>query len=129
MLDTDTVSWFLKGHPKVSKKVEAYLREYGFVSISIITYYEAMHGFLYKDAKKQLATFLDFTSKSEILPLTLVSARISAQTYADLRKGKVIGHTDVLIAGIALANNRVVVTNNTKHFNRIKNLEVENWME
>ncbi|MBI5473356.1 MAG: hypothetical protein HY961_13510 [Ignavibacteriae bacterium] len=38
------------------------------------------------------------------------------------------GHTDTLIAGIALANNLVIVTNNTAHFTRIKNLEVENWM-
>lgn len=130
LLDTDTVSWFLKSHHTVSEKVQSYVKEYGSVNMSIITYYEAMHGLLFKDAKKQLSRFIEFSDKNVVLSVTKVSARLSARIFADLRKeGTPIGHTDTLIAGIALANNLVVVTNNTAHFTRIKNLEVENWME
>lgn len=35
--------------------------------------------------------------------------------------------TDILIAGICLENDFVLVTNNTKHFSRIKDLDIENW--
>jgi tRNA(fMet)-specific endonuclease VapC len=38
-----------------------------------------------------------------------------------------IDNQDILIAGIALENNLVLVTNNEKHFARIPNLIIENW--
>jgi tRNA(fMet)-specific endonuclease VapC len=34
-----------------------------------------------------------------------------------------------MIASIALAYNLTLVTNNTKHFKRIPNLCLENWIE
>ncbi len=47
---------------------------------------------------------------------------------ADLRKkGAEIGHTDTLIAGIAITSDLQLVTNNTNHFKRIKGLNLENW--
>lgn len=42
--------------------------------------------------------------------------------------GKVIGHNDVLIAGIALEQDMVLITNNTSHFNRIDGLSLDNWI-
>lgn len=51
MLDTDVLSEFLRGNKKVIAKVDEHLQEYGFVSLSIITYYEILNGLLYKDAK------------------------------------------------------------------------------
>ena len=35
--------------------------------------------------------------------------------------------TDILIASIALENGMTLVTGNTKHFERIEGLELENW--
>jgi tRNA(fMet)-specific endonuclease VapC len=53
---------------------------------------------------------------------------ISAKISADLKhKGKTIGHTDTLIAGIAIANELQLITNNTKHFQRIPKMETANW--
>jgi tRNA(fMet)-specific endonuclease VapC len=50
--------------------------------------------------------------------------------YADLRKrGEPIDDIDLLIAGTAIANGLTLVTNNRKHFDRIAQLEVENWAE
>lgn len=60
--------------------------------------------------------------------MTMRTAKIAAEVYADLRKkGREIGHTDTLIAGIAMANDLQLITNNTDHFKRIKGLEIENW--
>lgn len=57
MLDTDILSEFLRGNPKVIANVDQHLNEYGYINLSIITYYEILNGLLYKDAKKQLARF------------------------------------------------------------------------
>lgn len=128
ILDTDTLSELFRGNTKVAKKVNVYVSDYGSVNISIITYYEIVNGLLYKDAKKQMEGFLQFTSKNNIIPLTIRSTTVSAEIQANLRKkGLEIGHTDTLIAGIAIANNFVLVTNNTSHFKRIEDLVIANW--
>ena len=128
ILDTDILSEFLRGNPKVIEKVDEHLKEYGFISLSIITYYEILNGLLYKDAKKQLKRFEDFVALNKVIPLTLRMAKTAAIIQADLRKkGTEIGHTDTLIAGIAITSELQLVTNNTNHFKRIKGLEIANW--
>jgi len=129
ILDTDSVSYFFRGAPQIVEKVDGYLKEHGFINISVVTYYEVMNGLLYKDARKQLARFEEFVRLNNVLPLTLRAATISAQVFAELRKtGKIIGHNDVLIAGIALEQDMVLITNNTSHFNRIDQLIIDNWI-
>lgn len=107
LLDTDILSEFLRGNSKVAEKVDEHLEEYGLVNLSIITYYEILNGLLYKDAKKQLKKFTDFVELNKVIPMTMRTAKIAAEIYADLRKkGREIGHTDTLIAGIATGSGR-----------------------
>ena len=128
MLDTDILSEFLRGNSKVIAKVDEHLKEFGFISFRIITYYEILNGLLYKDARKQLTRFEEFVELNKVIPLTLRNAKIAATIHADLRKkGTEIGHTDTLIAGIAIASEMQLITNNTNHFKRIKALEIANW--
>ena len=52
--------------------------------------------------------------------------------YAEIRdslrqQGLTIDLMDVFIASVALHNNLILVTHNTKHFNRIKNIQIEDW--
>nr|VFJ65858.1 MAG: tRNA(fMet)-specific endonuclease VapC [Candidatus Kentron sp. FM]VFJ77204.1 MAG: tRNA(fMet)-specific endonuclease VapC [Candidatus Kentron sp. FM]VFK22408.1 MAG: tRNA(fMet)-specific endonuclease VapC [Candidatus Kentron sp. FM] len=55
---------------------------------------------------------------------------LSAGIYAELRKvGKPLDDIDLLIAGVAIANNRVLVTHNRSHFERIEGLAIEDWSE
>ena len=128
MLDTDILSEFLRGNSKVIAKVDEHLKEYGYINLSIITYYEILNGLLYKDARKQLAKFEEFVELNKVIPLTLRMAKTAAVIEADLRKkGTEIGHTDTLIAGIAMTSELQLVTNNTNHFKRIKGLDIANW--
>ncbi len=84
---------------------------------------------LYKDAKNQLKKFNRFVERNTVLPLTMQATRLAAEIYADLRrKRETIGHTDSLIAGIALANDLQLVTNNVKHFKRAEGLKLTNWL-
>ena len=128
IIDTDILSEFLRGNAKVIAKVDEHLKEFGFISLSIITYYEILNGLLYKDARKQMAKFEEFIELNKVVPLTIRTVKISANIQADLRKkGTQIGHTDTLIAGVAMASELQLVTNNVEHFKRIKGLEITNW--
>ena len=128
LLDTDTVSYYMKNYPIVVDKVDSYLQEHGFISISLITYYEVMNGLLYKDAHRQLERFNEFVNLNEVVPLDQSIALTAAQLFADLRKaGQSFGHNDVLIGATALEKDLVVITNNANHFSRIPNLTVDNW--
>ena len=71
IIDTDILSEFLRGNEKVIKKMNEYLNEFNFISITIITYYEILNGLLYKDAKKQMAGFEEFVSLNKVAPLTI----------------------------------------------------------
>nr|MBK9649928.1 type II toxin-antitoxin system VapC family toxin [Bacteroidota bacterium] len=128
MLDTDILSEFFRGNEKVIARVNEYLKVYGFINLSIITYYEILNGLLYKDAKKQITKFEIFITLNNVIPLTLNMAKSAANIQAELRKrGSEIGHTDTLIAGIAISSGLQLITNNTAHFKRIKGLEIANW--
>jgi len=45
------------------------------------------------------------------------------------RKGNILEDMDILIAATALSHNFILVTNNVKHFEKIKDLRIENWKE
>ena len=126
ILDTDTLSEFIKGNKKVAGNIEKYIGQ-EHISLSVITYYEILSGLFYKDARKQLVKFEELISISKVLTLNQASAKVAAGIEAELRKkGEVIGHTDTLIAATAIANELRLVTNNTNHFKRIKGLELTN---
>ncbi|NJN96884.1 MAG: type II toxin-antitoxin system VapC family toxin [Anaerolineales bacterium] len=130
LVDTNILSLFFKGHPQVVDKFETYLEEYETINLSIITYYEIVSGLKHRDAHKQIDLFLNFVAQNTILPLTQDVADIAAEIYAQVRKsGQPIDDIDLLIAATAVANGLTLVTHNQKHFQRIVQLEVENWVE
>ncbi len=130
IIDTDTTSYFFRNNANVVAKLDEYLQEHGFVYLSVVTYYEVLNGLYFKDAKNQTAQFEKFVKLNQILPLTNEIAKKSAKIYADLRKkGQIVGHNDVLIAGTAIVNGLTLITNNVSHFSRISGLDIDNWAE
>lgn len=129
LVDTDILSYFLKGNEKVFLRFQEYLRDFDHINISIITYYEIASGLTFKSAEKQLRIFEEFCSSSAIINLSKDSIKMSAEIYANQRKkGEAVDDIDILIAGIAISNDMVLITNNTKHFGKIDGLEIDNWM-
>ncbi len=130
LLDTDILSAFFRNRRQVVNQIANYLDEHDRLSITIITYYEVLRGLRYVNATRQLHDLENFVADNEVLPLDTQSVKRAAEVYAILRQqGQLISEGDLLIAGIALANNCVLVTNNISHFERIPNLEVENWLQ
>lgn len=129
LIDTDILSYFFRNQSTVVSRFDQYLREFGMINISVVTYYEVLNGLYFKDAKKQLAAFERFVELNQVLPLTENIAKGAAKTYAQLRsQGLGIGHNDTLIAGTALEFDLRLITNNVSHFTRVPELEIENWM-
>ena len=57
----------------------------------------------------------------------------SADVYSRIRlelkeKGRPTGEMDMLIAAIAIANKATLVTHNTKHFENMGELQLEDWL-
>jgi len=128
LIDTDILSYYFKGNTIVIKHFESYTNFFDSIEISIITHYEIVSGLLAKKAFRQLQVFEKFVNENSVIPLTEKSAKISAELYADLRQaGNVLDDIDLLIAGTAIENDLMLVTNNEKHFGRIPNLKIENW--
>lgn len=128
LVDTDILSQFFRNNHNVVLNFKNYLARHEKINLSIITYYEILSGLKHRDALKQLDSFLEFAKHNAILPLTEEAIMISSDLYANLRKaGKTIDDIDILIAGVALSNNLVLVTNNEAHFRNIERLEILNW--
>ena len=74
--------------------------------------------------KERLEIFLQ---KLQIIPI-IEALDLYGKEKARLRKiGTIIDDFDLLIGVTALAHNMVMVTNNTEHFSRIKEIKLEDW--
>ena len=130
LLDTDILSYFLRGDPSVKARVAEYLNEYPRLNYSIFTHYEILSGLRYRDAKNQLETFREFARLNQMILFSAESVEIAAEIYATLRSQEtIIDDIDILIASIALEHEYTLATNNTSHFDPIPDLTLENWTQ
>jgi len=127
LLDSDILIYFLKGKAETVSNVVKHAPEDLFTSR--INYTELLYG-AYNSAKieSNLKVILPFLGQFEILEFDQAAAEIFAKEKARLKKlGTMMADMDLMIASIAIANNLTLITNNTKHFNRVKNLQIDNW--
>jgi tRNA(fMet)-specific endonuclease VapC len=77
---------------------------------------------------KNLAQQEKFLNRFVSLPFDEKAQLQAAQIRADLANaGTPIGPYDLLIAAIALANDLILVTHNTREFSRVTGLQIEDW--
>lgn len=79
LIDTDTLSYAIKGNRQVITKLDEAFIEHGYVNFSILTYYEALNGLLYKDARKQLGKLQKLIEVNRVLPLSIREASKAAE--------------------------------------------------
>ena len=126
MLDTDISSYIIKGNN--AKLMQRFVQEYESCSISAITAAELQFGAIQNGNASLIKKVRDFCNLLELAPWTAEAAVNYARIRNDLEmEGKPIGNMDMLIAASALTENKVLVTNNSKHFSRIKRLVLEDW--
>ncbi len=130
MLDTNICIYIIKRKPH--RVLDRFKRtEISEIAISSITLSELLYGVSKSSKPEQnLMALTQFVAPLEILPY----ADEAAQYYGDLRahlekQGTAIGSLDMLIAAHALSISGTLVTNNEKEFNRVPNLNIENWVK
>ncbi len=128
LLDSDTLSFYIKQYPKVVAEAQNYLRQHQIFTFSIITRFEILRGLKANGATTGIKFFDSLCRQNEIIELSDKIIVRAADIYADLYKtGLLIMDADILIAATALENNLPIVTNNENHFNRISGLQILNW--
>ena len=127
LLDTNTLIYFFKNLGNVSGVLLS--KSPKEITIPAIALYELEVGIAKsKNPKKRKKQLSDLVSTVAISPFGAKEAAAAALIRATIEsKGTPIGPYDTLIAGIALSTKSALVTHNTKEFNRIKNLTIEDW--
>jgi tRNA(fMet)-specific endonuclease VapC len=82
-----------------------------------------------RSKKRNVTVVENFISHFDIIPFDDKCCKIYGKIGNSAEKeGVPIGPMDLLIVSIGLANDLILVTNNTKEFGRIKGLKIENWI-
>ena len=127
LIDTDTIIFALRNDKDVLAKFEE--NKNIPISISMITYAELVFGA--KRSQNEQKNMIKVNHIRNIYPVEELSEGVM-EVFADV-KAKVLGRgiriedMDLLIAATAIYNDMTLVTNNTKQFENVPYLKLENW--
>ncbi len=128
LLDTDTISFYVKRHPNVLKHFSQVDRSE--IVISSVSTMEVEYGFMLNPQSRQRyeSIFQQLIGEVQLTDFTVLDAFFTSKIRAELRS-QPTGKYDILLAGTAIARDLILLTNNTKDFARIEGLKLENWMQ
>lgn len=127
LIDTDTIIFALRNDKSVLAKFDE--NKNIPISISMITYAELVFGA--KRSQNEQKNMMKVNRIRDIYPIEELSEGVM-EVFAGVKakmfnKGMKIEDMDLLIAATAIYNDLTLVTNNTKHFENIPDLKIENW--
>ena len=128
LLDTNICVYWLKGNEHIEQKVLSVGIDNIF--ISFVTVSELYYG-AYKSERvdENLAMMRKLTDRIDVIDSDDAISKAFGNLKASLENaGLIIDDADMFIAACALVHGLTMVTNNTKHFKRIKELKLDNWM-
>jgi len=127
LLDTNICIANLNGDPRVEQPMRNFSTH---LRIPAIVVAELRYGAA-KSARRDEnnAKLDDLLAWAPGIDFDIAAARIAGDVRAQLRAmGKPTGMFDLLIAATALRHDATLVTNNTRHFENIPNLKLDNWL-
>jgi len=131
MLDTNICSYIMRQRPEsVLTELQARVQHRDRIVISSITYAELRFGAIgKKSSPKHNAIVDEFMARIDaVLAWDMGAVELTAKIKKELSDiGTPIGNNDTMIAGHAVSENCVLVTNNRKEFDRVTDLEIEDW--
>lgn len=127
LLDTNTLIYYFKGLGNVKERL--LVCQPSEIVLSSVVYYELQVGILKSTSpQKRIAQLTSLKNQVNWVDFDEKSAQATAQIRVDLERiGKPIGSYDVQIAGMAVANDLILVTHNTGEFGRVNDLKLEDW--
>ncbi|MBO1351038.1 MAG: type II toxin-antitoxin system VapC family toxin [Hormoscilla sp. GUM202] len=129
LLDTDTCIYWLNGRDSVRNRLLAV--GWAEVGICVIIVAELYFGAYNSNrVASNIERAEQFMRQLSVFPLDNNTLRRFGELKSQLRRiGRPIANLDLLIASVAVTNNMILVTNNTRHYERIGELKLENWIE
>ena len=127
MLDTNICIFTIKNKPQIVR--EAFRQHYDRMCISSVTLMELIYG-AEKSLipEKNLRVIEGFVARLEVLNYGVEAAIHTGQIRAELAKlGTPIGPYDNMIAAHARSLGLILVTNNTREFERVEGLRLTDW--
>ncbi len=127
-LDTNIVIAYLNGNHEIEENMAEHLPH---LAISSLVLGELLYGARFSRRKEEnLEKIYQLLRIVQVVDFDQASAEHYSHIRVSLRqKGRPSGAIDELIAAIALAHNAVLVTDNTKDFEQIDGLTLENWLQ
>ena len=128
LIDSNIIIYSMKGNKNVQN---GFLKNETIPKfISIITYGELLYGAKKSEQiEKNCAKVYRIKDLFPIIPINMPIIEVFSDMKSKYRKvGIVIDDFDLLIAATAITHNQILVTNNIKHFEPIKELNIENWI-
>lgn len=129
LLDTDIVIYWLKGdYPRINHKIKTIETEY--VSISTITAAELYFGAYNSSQREENISLIDeLVPEIQLVAFDEKAGKVFGEIKAELKRGgNIISDSDLFIASVAVSNDMILVSNNERHFSRISELRLENWI-
>lgn len=130
LLDTNIVSYFVKGaSASLVQRMQAGVGAQD-IAISAVTRAEIRYGLEMMDKVDKRRKRIDLLLQEiPTLPWSVEAADEFGRTRAYLRRnGTPVGELDTQIAAHALAEKLILITHNTRHFENIPGLKLEDWM-
>ncbi len=125
VLDTNAVIALMKGDQRFIAKIKQYAPTD--ICITSITLHELYYGACKSQSRAENLARIE-ALKLEVLPFDEQDALSAGAIRASLAAaGTPIGPLDVLIAGAALARDLMLVTHNTREFERVADLRLADW--
>jgi predicted nucleic acid-binding protein len=129
-LDTNIISYFLKNDPAVVQKINEEKDKQNKFVVPPLVYFEVNNWLVKNKSKNKAEIFQRIYADQGIGVIDKDIFDIAVTEKLKLReKGFSIEDADILIAAYCLKHNLTLVTNNTKHFKNIEDLEIINWKE
>ena len=129
LLDTNICIYLIKQHPPevLQRFQQIKIQQLYIPTISI---FELYYGIEKNNSHaRNLKALEHFIAPLNVIDFNLDAAKKAASIRAVLqKKGLSIGAYDIQIAAIALSNDMTLLTNNTREFERVGGLLLENWV-
>ena len=122
LVDTDwAIDYLHRADRRVRRLEELFTEGVGLSVISLAELYDGLAGSKNPDAEA-LHLFLEAV---DVVPLDDAACQVFGEERARLREaGNLIGDMDILIGATAISNNLTLLTNNTRHFERMQGLNI-----
>ena len=126
-LDSDILINFLRKDRKTINLINELLIQGRILSTTSINFFELLKG-IPNSSKINKKTILEFLSNFKTYNFEIEASKKAAEIFNDLKsKGEIIELADILIASVVIASNETIITNNSNHFERIKELKIEDF--